>query len=134
MNDVHKREDIDDIVGRFYAAMLKDPIIGFIFTDVVKIHLESHLPIIGDFWQDSLFTTNLYNNNTLAKHLDVHAKMPLKEGHFTRWLYLFRQAVTEKHRGENVDAMLNIADRIAKTISASLNNKKRSKMQLSLDD
>lgn len=134
MNDVLKRDDIDDIVRRFYEAMLKDPIIGFIFTDVAKIELESHLPIIGDFWQDSVFGTQLYDNNTLAKHLDIHAKMPLKAGHFTRWLYLFSQAVNEKHAGDNASAMLLTADRIAKTISASLSGQKRAGLRLSLED
>ncbi len=134
MNDVLKRDDIDDIVARFYEAVLQDSIIGFIFTDVAKIHLQSHLPIIGNFWQDSLFGGQLYQNNTLQKHLDVHAKMSLKEGHFTRWLYLFNKAVTEKHEGQNASKMLLIADRVAKTISASLGNKKRAGLRLSLDD
>ena len=60
--------------------------------------------------------------------------MPLKEGHFTRWLYLFDKAVTEKHEGDNVKAMLKTADRIAKTISASLGDKKRAGLRLSLSD
>lgn len=134
MNDVVNREDIDDIIRRFYQAMLEDSIIGFIFTDVARIDLESHLPIIGDFWHDSLFGTKLYSNNTLEKHLAIHAKLPLKEGHFTRWLYLFDKAVTEKHQGDNAKAMLKTADRIAKTISASLGDKKRSGLRLSLSD
>lgn len=134
INDVAKRADIDDIVRRFYEAMLKDPIIGFIFTDVATIHLESHLPIIGDFWEDRVFGTQHYQGNTLQKHLDIHAQMPLKEGHFTRWLYLFKQAVLEKHEGAKATKMLDTADRIGKAIAASLNNRKRAGLRLTLDD
>jgi hemoglobin len=66
--DVLDRSDVVDIVARFYDAMLKDPIVGFIFTDVAKIDLEHHLPIIVDFWSDSVFKQKNYNGNTLQKH------------------------------------------------------------------
>ena len=133
-SEIQDRSDIEDIVARFYDSMLQDPIIGFIFTDVAKIHLESHLPIIVDFWHDSLFGGNLYQGNTLLKHLDIHEKMPLRAGHFTRWLYLFNQAVTERHDGKKVEQMLETADRIAKTITAAIQGGKRSQLALSLGD
>ena len=91
--------------------------IGSIFTDVARIHLQSHLPIIVDFWHDSLFGSKLYQRNTLLKHLEIHEKMPLRAGHFTRWLYLFNQAVTARHHGSYAKQMLESADRIAKTIT-----------------
>ena len=135
--DVTQRTDIESIVARFYQIMLKDPIIGFIFTDVAKIHLESHLPIIVDFWHDSLFLQGRvgerkYTNNTLKKHLEVNAKMPLKPGHFTRWLYLFEQAVKQNHQGENVDRMLRRAETVAKSIAAAISDQKRGDMDLVL--
>lgn len=135
--DVTQRIDIENIVARFYQVMLKDPIIGFIFTDVAKIHLETHLPIIVDFWQDSLFLQDglgerKYTNNTLHKHLEINVKMPLKPGHFTRWLYLFEQAVLQDHEGENAQRMLSRAEVVAKSISAAISDQKRSAMNLVL--
>jgi len=135
--DVTQRADIEDIVARFYEVMLKDPIIGFIFTDVAKIHLESHLPIIVDFWEDSLFlqgplAERKYNNNTLQKHLEINAKMPLKSGHFTRWLYLFEQAVLQNHQGDNVKRILSRAEIVAKSIAAAITNQKRGNIDLVL--
>ena len=135
--DVTQRADIENIVARFYQVMLNDPIIGFIFTDVAKIHLESHLPIIVDFWHDSLFLQGRigerkYTNNTLQKHLEINAKMPLKPGHFTRWLFLFDQAVLQNHEGVNADRMLRRAEVVAKSISASISEQKRSDMNLVL--
>ena len=85
-NDVTARADIEDIVARFYAAVLDDPIIGFIFTDVAKIELEHHLPIIVNFWADNLFklkavvAEHQYTGNPLQKHLEVHQKLPLRPG------------------------------------------------------
>jgi len=130
--DVLERTDIEDIVTRFYQVMLKDPIVGFIFTDVAKIHLEEHLPIIVDFWSDVLFKQKLYRGNTLQKHLDIHQKMPLRPGHFTRWLYLFTHAVNDKHEGQNAKLMIDRAELVAKSISASLSKAKRSDMKLVL--
>lgn len=134
LSEIEDRDDIEDIVARFYDSMLKDPIIGFIFTDVAKIHLESHLPIIVDFWHDSLFGSKLYQRNTLLKHIEIHEKMPLRAGHFTRWLHLFNKAVTERHQGKLADQMLETADRIAKTITAAIQGSKRSELRLTLND
>ncbi len=130
--DVLHRADIEDIVARFYDVMLKDPIIGFIFTDIAKIQLEHHLPIIVDFWADSLFKQKKYQGNTLQKHLDIHQKIPLRPGHFTRWLFLFDQAVDQLHEGKNAASMKARAEIVAKSISAALSNGKRANMHLVL--
>ena len=131
-SDVLNRQDIEDIVARFYETMLKDPIVGFIFTDVVKIELEHHLPIIVNFWADSLFNENSYTGNPLQAHADVHKTIPLRAGHFTRWLYLFSQAIDARHAGPNATRMKQKAEAVAKSISAALTTQKRSDMQLTL--
>ena len=131
-SDVLDRADVNDIVARFYEAALKDPIIGFLFTDVAKIDLEHHLPIIVDFWCDILFKENLYQGNPLSKHQDIHRQVPLRPGHFTRWLYLFNKAVDAKHQGTNAKLMKQRAEGVAKSISASLANDKRSHLKLVL--
>lgn len=129
-NDVLDRADIEEIVARFYNLALTDPIIGFIFTDVAKIQLEQHLPIIVNFWADSLFKEKQYEGNPLQKHLDIHQKMPLRAGHFTRWLYLFNKTVDECHAGVNANQMKHRAEMVAKSISAAITNQKRANMSL----
>jgi hemoglobin len=130
--DVLDRSDVADIVARFYDAMLKDPVVGFIFTDITKIDLDHHLPIIVDFWCDNLFAQKIYKGNTLQKHLDVHQKISLRPGHFTRWLFLFSKAVNRDHEGENAVLMIERAERVAASIAAALVNGKRSDQQLVL--
>lgn len=137
VKDVNDRADLLEIITRFYQSMLKDPIIGFIFTDVVKIELERHLPIIVDFWDDILFShvqiEKQYTGNPLQKHLEISQKLPLTSGHFTRWLFLFNQAVDERHAGDNVDRMKARAEMVASSISAAITKRKRGDMTLSLD-
>lgn len=130
--DVLQRSDIEDIVARFYEVVLKDPVVGFIFTNVANIDLEHHLPVIVDFWDDSLFKQHNYHGNTLQKHLDLHQKLPLKPGHFTRWLYLFNAAIDSNYQGENAALMKARAERVAKSISAALTKGKRGEMNLTL--
>jgi len=134
VKDVIDRDDLAEIIARFYEVMLKDPIVGFIFTDVVNIELEHHLPVIVDFWADSLFKGRRYSGNPLQKHLEINQQIPLKPGHFTRWLYLFDQAVDAKHAGPNADAMKVKAEMVAKSISAAISKQKRADMQLTLGE
>ena len=130
--DVLERADVQDIVERFYAHMLEDQIIGFIFTEVAKIDLESHLPVIVNFWSDILFSQNNYQSNALQKHLQLHQQIPLKPGHFTRWLYLFAQAVDQCHAGDNAELMKKRAEMVAKSISAAITDQKKGAMDLVL--
>ena len=130
--DVLQRSDIEDIVARFYDVMLKDPIVGYIFTDVASINLELHLPVIVDFWTDVVFKQANYHGNTLQKHLEIHQKIPLRPGHFTRWLFLFNKAVDKLHHGDNARLMKTRAELVAKGISAALIKGKRGNMNLVL--
>jgi len=138
MKDVENRSDIESIVRRFYDDMLHDPIIGFIFVDIAKIDLESHLPTIVDFWCDVVFKSKqkpqarLYQGNALRKHLELNQQVQLRAGHFTRWLYLFNRAVRAEHTGKNAELMIERAELVAKSISAAIDDRKKSEMNLVL--
>lgn len=130
--DVIARADLEQIVQRFYEQVLEDPIIGFIFTDVAKIQLEEHLPIIVDFWHDALFKGKLYRGNALQKHLQLNQLIGLRPGHFTRWLYLFHAAVDEHHSGDNADQMKKRAMLVADAISSAIGERKKGQVPLVL--
>jgi len=136
--DIKNRADIELIVQDFYVLLLADPIVGFIFSDVAKIDLESHLPIIADFWSDIVFATckpkptRLYHGNALAKHLELNRLIALKPGHFTRWLYLFSKAIDQSFSGNNAQLMKSRASMVAQSISAAITERKRGDMQLTL--
>lgn len=136
MHDVRNRADIESIIRCFYTDTLSDPIIGFIFTDIAKIDLAQHLPIIIDFWQDALFASEpkRYHGNALAVHLQLAEKISLRAGHFTRWLFLFERAVDTSASGPIADQMKRRANGVAKSIAAALSAGKRGDMRLTLDD
>lgn len=114
--DIENREDIDRLMVRFYSAALADEKIGYIFTDVAKLDLETHLPVIGDFWETILFQTGAYSRygrTPLLVHGELNEKTPLLFDHFVRWLELFEASVDEDFEGRNADFIKSRAHAIA---------------------
>jgi len=105
MNDIQTQEDLYHLVDEFYKKLLNDNSIAYIFTDVVKIKLEEHLPILVTFWSQLLFNTGGYFNNLTQIHLDVHQKEALTPELFNIWLQHFNDTLDENFSGTNVEKM-----------------------------
>lgn len=106
MKDIENRQDIDRLMERFYAKAIADDVIGYIFTEVARLDLARHLPVIGDFWETLLFGAKNYQQhgrNPLQVHRDLHLKSPLNFRHFNRWLEIFTATVDEMFAGERAD-------------------------------
>lgn len=104
--DIANRDDIDLLMREFYSRAMTDDVIGYIFTDVAKLDLDHHLPIIGDFWESMLFGTGVYQRhgrNPLMVHRDLDEKSPLTAEHFARWLDIFDGCVDRHFAGERAD-------------------------------
>lgn len=94
--DIETREDIDTLMRTFYGRAMSDDRIGYFFTEVVRLDLVEHLPMIGDFWETLLFNTTAYRQhgrNPLVVHAELDRKSPLEPEHFERWLELFIASV-----------------------------------------
>ena len=101
MNDIKTQEDLYLLVANFYQKLLSDNRISYIFTDIVKIKLEEHLPILVTFWSQVILGTGGYSNNLTQIHLDVDLKEHLSPELFRIWLEHFYAAVDENFMGEN---------------------------------
>ena len=116
--DITTREDIELLMNTFYNRLLTDENINYIFTDVSKIDMKTHIPIIADFWESVLLHKNVYHNNTMKIHMDLNEKVPLTKIHFDTWLKHFKNAVDElfegniallaKQRGKSVATVMQI--------------------------
>lgn len=113
MNDIQTPEDLHLLVATFYEKLLSDPSINYIFTDVVKIHLEEHLPILVTFWSQAILGTGGYTKNLTQIHLDVNDKEYLSPELFKIWLNLFFKSVDENFKGENSEKIKTQALQIA---------------------
>ncbi len=120
MRDIENRPDIENLMKSFYSKALSDKKIGYIFTDVAKIDLEHHLPIIVDFWEMILFGTvnfqEKYQRSPMQKHIELNKKVPLVLEHFDAWLKLFFTTVDEMFTGEKSDMVKYRAKAIANTM------------------
>lgn len=116
MKDIETRADIDLLMNRFYERATADAIIGYIFTDVAKLDLQKHLPVIGDFWETLLFGTGDYQRhgrNPLRVHAELNEKTPLRFEHFARWLEIFNETVDAHFAGGRSDFLKMRAHAIA---------------------
>lgn len=113
MNDIENREDLQILLSKFYSKLLSDKTINYIFTDVAKINLESHLPKIIDFWNLSLFGKGDYSSNVMKIHLDLNSEENLNQKHFDTWLKTFNQTVDANFSGKNAEIIKTKALSIA---------------------
>jgi hemoglobin len=125
MKDIETRRDIEHLLTEFYKKALVDEQIGYIFTDVAKLDLDHHLPIIADFWEMILFQNinfqEKYQRSPLTVHLQLNEKTSLKLEHFTQWLRLFDETIDANFAGEKADLAKFRAKSIGKTIQMKVN-------------
>ena len=113
MKDIQTPEEIYIVVDEFYKKLLADEKISYIFTDVVKIKLEEHLPILVTFWSQAILGTGGYTNNLTDIHLNINKIEKLTPELFKICLTHFYDSVDENFAGENAEKIktqaLNIA-------------------------
>jgi hemoglobin len=113
VGDIETRGDCERLVRAFYARAMTDPIIGFIFTDVARLDLEAHVPVITSFWETMLLDAQTYSGGAFHPHAALNAKVTLRPGHFAAWLALWRATVDELFAGERAELAKAAAARVA---------------------
>jgi hypothetical protein len=58
--DLANRGDVEALLRRFYGQILADDTLAGPFAEIRMNGLESHLPVMCDFWQTVLFRAGLY--------------------------------------------------------------------------
>jgi hemoglobin len=111
--DISSRSDIELLVDAFYAKVKQDELIGCIFTDIVKVNWEKHLPVMYSFFENMLFYTGSYTGNPMELHKHINQLFPLTAAHFTRWNLLFTSSVDELFNGEKAELVKQRAKSIS---------------------
>ena len=63
--DIETREDLEILLERFYNILLADEGIGYLFTEVARIDMSHHLPLITDFWDSILLGSGTYRKDAM---------------------------------------------------------------------
>ena len=118
--DIETRRDLENLLREFYAVATRDEKIGHHFAE---LNLETHLPVIANFWEKVLFGKQVYFGNPVAVHQTLHEKSPLKLEHFQRWFEIFSRTVDELFAGKTADDAKLRAKMIAHSLNQNLNSK-----------
>lgn len=125
MHDIQNQDDLHLLVDEFYKKLLLDASISYFFTDVVKIKLEEHLPILVTFWSQGILGTGGYTKNLTQIHLDIDEKEHLTAELFTIWLNHFYASVDENFKGAKAEQIKTQALSIATVMQIKISQNKR---------
>lgn len=121
--DIVCRKDILFIITKFYQKLIDDHTMYPFFKEFIEQNtLDNHLEIITNFWEDILFNTNKYKNNTIQKHLKANTFIPFKKEHFSIWLAYFSETIDEFFEGIHSENMKNRAKSIATVMQLKMNS------------
>ena len=113
MKNLETRQDIEDLVNRFYDKVQNDETIGFFFNDVAKVDWSHHLPKMYSFWETLLFGQISYKGNPMAVHFPINAEVLMEKFHFQHWVKLWTATIEENFAGEMADLAIYKATNIA---------------------
>lgn len=120
MYDIDSRSDLVTLMELFYSKALADDVIGYFFTEVAPLNMETHLPLIVSFWESVVFDKTGYKGNVMQVHQHIHQLAAFRDQHFVRWVELFKQTVTELYSGENAEKIKQRAESIATVMRIKL--------------
>lgn len=93
--NIETLEDVQLLVDSFYGKVREDEVLKDIFNDVIQERWPEHLEKMYRFWQTVLLNEHTYFGSPFVPH----AKLPLSQKHFDRWLQLFRKTLDEHFFG-----------------------------------
>ncbi len=118
--DISSRKDIELLVATFYDKVKVDETLGPVFTEVVRINWEKHLPLMCDFWENAILFTGSYQGNPMDLHTHLSKAMPLLQLHFQKWNQLFLGSVDELFKGEKALLAKQRAIKISEVLQSKI--------------
>ena len=125
--DIRSREDLVQILNVFYQKAFADELIGDFFTKVIPLDLETHMPLITDFWETVVFNTQGYRKNIMEIHQHINQLSNINKNHLDRWVELFTGTIDEFFAGEKAILMKQRARSIATLMDIKFNHKQINK-------
>lgn len=93
--DITELTDIKLLVDTFYNTVRDDSLLADIFNSKIQDRWPEHLEKMYRFWQTVLLEEHTYHGSPFVPH----AKLPVDEKHFNRWIKLFTETVEEHFEG-----------------------------------
>jgi len=114
--DTVDRPKVEELVRKFYAVVLKDDLIGPIFTRALGDDLKNgkwyeHLNTLNNFWLQMMAGERHYRGDPFPPHAFLG---PLSEDMFKQWLELFHKTTHSLFTVEIADKFDNKAEVLSK--------------------
>lgn len=120
--DIESRADLEGLLRAFYEKAFTDELIGHFFTKVVPLNLDTHIPVITDFWEAIIFNKHTYKKNVMVVHQHIHHLSHIKKEHLDRWVQIFTGTVEDMFEGEKAELIKQRAISIATIMDIKLNH------------
>ena len=124
LRDIAGRPDIVRLVDAFYVKVQADAQLGHVFDQVAKVHWETHLPKLYDFWDSVLFRAGTFRGNPIAAHANLIPLTDMGWPLFERWLEIFRSTVAKLFAGERAGHIVRCAEDMANVIFSRIHGVK----------
>lgn len=112
--DLVDRADVEALLRSFYGQVLVDEVLAEPFAEVRETTgLDSHIPVMADFWETMLFHVRRYRGRVQDVHRQVHDRTALSTRHFIRWLTTWYTSVDAMYAGPFADRAKTQAARVA---------------------
>lgn len=118
------KENLNNLVIKFYTRIIKDDLVGPIFADVLGKDLKSdtwkaHIQLISDFWASIALGDFTYKGSPFAPHVKLQDKLSIKA--FEQWLKLFFETLNTIYEPEIAQQFLARSKNIAGNFIRNLN-------------
>lgn len=100
--DIVDRDDIERLVRDFYRSAAMDDVLGPVF-EAAHVNWNAHIATLIDFWSWQLLGEPGYEGQPLRAHEPVHARTPLVDAHYDRWIELFCDTVDTAFDGPRAE-------------------------------
>ena len=97
--DITTEADVKHLVDAFYDKVNRDALLSPVFNDHARVDWDKHLPVMYRFWSSIILGTASYEGQPFPKH----AFLPVDQSHFSQWLLLFYNTITENFQGPNAE-------------------------------
>jgi len=119
--DIENRADLEKLLETFYKKVFKDDLISHFFIEVVPLNLETHIPVIADFWESVLLDGRGYRKNVMEIHLNISEKSKIEKKDLDRWVKIFSETVDELFEGPKASLAKQKAASIATMMIIKIN-------------
>lgn len=115
-------QDISDVVAAFYKRVRTHDVLGPVFAAHVT-DWPAHETKITAFWSNAILQDKGYHGNPMQVHA---AAMNVEKAHFSLWLHLFDETLTDHIAFPQNEQWSRLAHRIGRGLSYGIDDMRRS--------